>query len=71
VFGFVGYVAGKLAKTEGELSSEIEKGADENQDAAEDEKCTTDFAEVHGASLEGETELRKGRQRAILTSDRR
>ena len=49
MFGFVGDVAGKFAEAEGELPTEIEERADENQDAAEDEKRTTDFAEVHVA----------------------
>jgi len=63
VLGLVGDVAGKFAEAERELAAEIERGTDENHDAAEDEKRTTDFAEVHGESLEGETELRKGRLR--------
>jgi len=61
VVGFVGDVAGKFAEAKRELSTEVEKGADENQDAAEDEKRTTDVAKVHRkefTKLEGKVEER-------------
>jgi len=61
VFGFVGDVAGKFAEAERELSTEVEKGADKDEDAAEDEEHTAYFAEVHEGSLDWETELRKYR----------
>ena len=48
VFRFVGDVAGETAEAERKLAAEVEKGADENQDAAKDEKRTADVANVHG-----------------------
>ena len=59
VLGFVGDVAGKSAEAEREFSTEVQEGADESQDAAKDEKRTTDVAKVHRKKftrLEGKIE---------------
>jgi hypothetical protein len=48
VFAAVDDIAGKLSETEGEFATEIEKRADKNQEAAEEEKHTAEFAKrVH------------------------
>src|ERR1700674_128821 len=52
VFAAVDDVPRKSSEAEGEFASEIEKSADKNQEAAEEEKRTAEFAErVHRSSL--------------------
>jgi hypothetical protein len=52
VFAAMDDVAGEAAEAEGKFSAEIEKGANEDENAAEEEKCAAEFAKrVHPGIL--------------------
>jgi hypothetical protein len=52
VIAAVDHVPGKPTEVERELASEIKKSADKDQEAAEEEKRTAEFAErVHRSTL--------------------
>ena len=55
VFAAMDNVAGEFSQAEREFHTKIKKCAQENEEAAEEEKCAAEFAKrVHKASLEAE-----------------
>jgi hypothetical protein len=52
VFATVDDIAGKAAETEGELSPEVKKSAQKNEESPENENCAAEFAKrVHSRIL--------------------
>jgi hypothetical protein len=59
VFAAMNDVAGKAAESEGELSTEVEKGAEEDKQGANEEEGAAEFAKgIHGKESRG-NEVRK------------
>jgi hypothetical protein len=60
VFAAMDNVAGEVAEAEGQLTTEIEKCANENDKASEEEERATEFAEgVHKIEFRRKREVRK------------
>jgi hypothetical protein len=76
VFAAVDDVTGEFAESEGELGPEVEQGADDDEDEAEQEKSAAEIAErIHksiieeGAQLQPNQELKmSGHCRLVITA---
>jgi hypothetical protein len=54
VFATVGDIAGKFSQPEGEFLAEVEKSANEDEEATEEKKGAAEFAErIHGKDSRG------------------